>query len=433
LNNELLNAIYELGVDRKIKTNSLQTIRDNREEATAFFLKRIDDMIDDPSLSDERLIEDSFFGIFFLAEWKEKAAFKKVQKILHLIGENTDAWLGDALTENLPAVMYQFYDDDFDNLVEAMFDAEMYSFSRSIFMDIIFQKYIDGEITKDKVFEVVHKLDNLPEEKLDPVLITNACLNMVKAHFYEYWPAIRRWSDEGWIDGYIAGDYPDYVDITFEYRREDKEYVRKDYSLEKELHKWYEVEGWENIRGNLDRDFSNEEYNKLFEEELRLRENPYANVGRNDPCPCGSGKKFKKCHYLTIDAMDNGIEKNRIRDRHLEYYPSLSFNPETGADKESFERQEGRLYLEDLFERDSITIDYYVYLAFKQDQRGFWTMRPDSGDNEKQRIKIAYLLRAKALYDEKMKKENLKSAKEFDEKYSIHYFTNEWIGLVENV
>ncbi len=23
---------------------------------------------------------------------------------------------------------------------------------------------------------------------------------------------------------------------------------------------------------------------------------PYANVGRNDPCPCGSGKKFKNCH-----------------------------------------------------------------------------------------------------------------------------------------
>ncbi|HRQ79479.1 MAG TPA: SEC-C metal-binding domain-containing protein, partial [Gemmatimonadaceae bacterium] len=22
----------------------------------------------------------------------------------------------------------------------------------------------------------------------------------------------------------------------------------------------------------------------------------FANVGRNDPCPCGSGKKFKKCH-----------------------------------------------------------------------------------------------------------------------------------------
>ena len=25
---------------------------------------------------------------------------------------------------------------------------------------------------------------------------------------------------------------------------------------------------------------------------------PYANVGRNDPCPCGSGKKFKNCHGI---------------------------------------------------------------------------------------------------------------------------------------
>jgi uncharacterized protein YecA (UPF0149 family) len=24
--------------------------------------------------------------------------------------------------------------------------------------------------------------------------------------------------------------------------------------------------------------------------------NPLRDIGRNDPCPCGSGKKFKKCH-----------------------------------------------------------------------------------------------------------------------------------------
>ncbi|MCL2379781.1 MAG: preprotein translocase subunit SecA, partial [Coriobacteriia bacterium] len=28
------------------------------------------------------------------------------------------------------------------------------------------------------------------------------------------------------------------------------------------------------------------------------KEDPYANVGRNDVCPCGSGKKYKKCHAL---------------------------------------------------------------------------------------------------------------------------------------
>jgi hypothetical protein len=24
--------------------------------------------------------------------------------------------------------------------------------------------------------------------------------------------------------------------------------------------------------------------------------NPYVGIGRNEPCPCGSGKKFKNCH-----------------------------------------------------------------------------------------------------------------------------------------
>jgi hypothetical protein len=26
--------------------------------------------------------------------------------------------------------------------------------------------------------------------------------------------------------------------------------------------------------------------------------NPLRHVGRNDPCPCGSGKKFKNCHLV---------------------------------------------------------------------------------------------------------------------------------------
>ncbi len=26
------------------------------------------------------------------------------------------------------------------------------------------------------------------------------------------------------------------------------------------------------------------------------KDDPFADVGRNDPCPCGSGKKYQKCH-----------------------------------------------------------------------------------------------------------------------------------------
>jgi uncharacterized protein YecA (UPF0149 family) len=29
---------------------------------------------------------------------------------------------------------------------------------------------------------------------------------------------------------------------------------------------------------------------------LPVANKEFSSVGRNDPCPCGSGKKFKKCH-----------------------------------------------------------------------------------------------------------------------------------------
>ena len=47
-------------------------------------------------------------------------------------------------------------------------------------------------------------------------------------------------------------------------------------------------------------------------------------VGRNDPCPCGSGKKFKRCHLghedeLLVDKMKGGSgkcsKKNSVRCR----------------------------------------------------------------------------------------------------------------------
>ena len=53
--------------------------------------------------------------------------------------------------------------------------------------------------------------------------------------------------------------------------------------------------------GEYEKDDDNQEYKDEYEEEAFdydsqqsiVREEP--KVGRNDPCPCGSGKKYKKC------------------------------------------------------------------------------------------------------------------------------------------
>ena len=51
----------------------------------------------------------------------------------------------------------------------------------------------------------------------------------------------------------------------------------------------YELPQWKEI-------FSEEELKRLYKEQRESRTvRKEKKVGRNDPCPCGSGKKYKKC------------------------------------------------------------------------------------------------------------------------------------------
>ncbi len=51
----------------------------------------------------------------------------------------------------------------------------------------------------------------------------------------------------------------------------------------------YQLHGWHNV-------FSDEKLEEIEKEYKRSRTVVNENkIGRNDPCPCGSGKKYKKC------------------------------------------------------------------------------------------------------------------------------------------
>jgi hypothetical protein len=44
--------------------------------------------------------------------------------------------------------------------------------------------------------------------------------------------------------------------------------------------------------------------------ELSIEDVP-ADIGRNDPCPCGSGKKYKKCHYKIHRVQKEAAKTSR--------------------------------------------------------------------------------------------------------------------------
>lgn len=58
--------------------------------------------------------------------------------------------------------------------------------------------------------------------------------------------------------------------------------------------RWQEEDVKENLRRlSGDADYPNDPYDPYYENETYIRPEP--KIGRNDPCPCGSGKKYKKC------------------------------------------------------------------------------------------------------------------------------------------
>jgi hypothetical protein len=71
-------------------------------------------------------------------------------------------------------------------------------------------------------------------------------------------------------------------------------------------------------------------------------------IGRNDPCPCGSGKKYKKC-CLEKDLTErrelsppaaNGAEWEEVEDPEAQEFSDLAESPETNAYADEIDQEE---------------------------------------------------------------------------------------------
>ncbi|MDM8126632.1 SEC-C metal-binding domain-containing protein [Mediterraneibacter glycyrrhizinilyticus] len=136
-------------------------------------------------------------------------------------------------------------------------------------------------------------------------------------------------------------------------------------------------------------------------------------IGRNDPCPCDSGKKYKFCCMNKPKAPVDDIESPEERRRWLERYPAAGR-----------ERIPGRVYLEDYYDRDSIEADKLLYLGLMHRPGLIWK-RDEQKENQRTR---EYLYLAFQEASEIAEREKLTSLEKFDKKHGIHYRCAEWLG-----
>lgn len=63
-------------------------------------------------------------------------------------------------------------------------------------------------------------------------------------------------------------------------------------------------------------------------------------TGRNDPCPCGSGKKYKKCHLNEDETKrhEDAVKQEELREAQIEKDQEVEESEET-HDEESHKKQ----------------------------------------------------------------------------------------------
>jgi hypothetical protein len=220
-------------------------------------------------------------------------------------------YLADCITEDLWVVYYHlgigreqklcdfFFEKNIDEFTKcpvstalqqiALYHAEKTKEIQGYYEDIL-RRFTEPEFYEDESYDDVCEIvsiivsdyvDTLP----DPIS-----------------PYVKELYDLNLINRFRNGTYEELIEIAIKYK---KYHIKKVIDIftfySQAVSTWYCYNKNNRERLNTDYAFSSDLFKQQEQEEeqpQQERQQPYIvpkTVGRNDPCPCGSGKKYKKC------------------------------------------------------------------------------------------------------------------------------------------
>lgn len=374
-------------------------LREHKNETIPYFYKILDN-INDLLEKDERNVLHclQLFVLYLLAEFKDKGAFKRTLDALSFCYEDLYCLYGDVIFHDIKDIVHETYDGNLDLLKEKIEDKSISLDIRYPLLQAYMQLYLEGNFSKEEVINYYKKLMVSVDNGIKEHLAYAIC----HCHLMEMIDDVKYLCDNGYVDKDFYGEYDNLLDIMFEYGHEDSTV-----DIYERLKTWNVFSNDKLIRKEL-RDVESKRKRDL---ERRKQSQKKITVGRNDPCPCGSGKKYKKC-CMRKDQLEDDPEKMVM----MLNYPRCHNRED-----------EDRIYLDDYFDIESIEIDKLLYLALMDRSRYYYLCGTTPIKGKEKSRKRNYLIQAFDLYVDKFDKENLSSNEEYDKKYSIHYTTKQWL------
>ncbi len=251
-------------------------------------------------------------AMLFLQELRAVEALPEVLNVLRQDEDVTDLWLGDHETETMWQVLYYIGKDQLDVLLDFAKDDSVATFSRASVLETM--EYLDmnephrrealTEWMRQLLLHLIEVADD--EKRCDPVFNETAIDAAVHMRMAEFLPLIQTLHKKNAVDSSFGATFknvskeikspkiPSHLPL-YENAWEYIQHV---------LAHWYgyasddsKNDGPQNNVFRAIQHSSPEDLPKPKPKATITYTNlkPDTSVGRNDPCPCGSGKKYKKC------------------------------------------------------------------------------------------------------------------------------------------
>jgi hypothetical protein len=236
-----------------------------------------------------------FFIFHLLGEWGEASAYRALASLLRCAPDDVDAAISDAITVTAHRVMAGVFDGDPHPIYNIILDESADQYVRSRMCETLAMLVLQGRLDRAEVASFLGDCWIQLQPRGGCFIWHGwqsaiALLGLVELRDVVKEAFDRKLIDPSWLA------YQDFetdlalaiLNPTEPWNSNREEYETFGDTVE-ELSTWYSF---------------SEEYGKkreryalplpLFPPSEPIK-NPLRGIGRNDPCPCGSGKKYKKC------------------------------------------------------------------------------------------------------------------------------------------
>lgn len=390
------DIIKELYIDDgKFQYEAVKRARENKGKINQYLLDEISDIIQNLGTDGVApLFLD--YAIYLLAEFREKRLFLLLIDLLDRPFVNTLDCIGMGIMDKLPSIMASVFDGHFEGMERILENKDIDGYCKARVMSFYQYCYKQDLIKKDDLIAYLRKLVKLYDYN-DDWMYQEIMSLVADLHIIEMIEDVKVMFSYNVINLRYRGGYDDFIDDIFNYDDIYVEKINLVESVEKSM-TWWNCFSDKEEESSVDYDKVFDAFQKIIEKDVVS----YQKVGRNDLCPCGSGKKYKKCCWKKKDTL---LPYQGYIDKTLARYPKR-------------DGVKGEVDFYSYYKEDYIKIDQLLYKGLKRKEIPL-TIKRNLRVEEK--IDLDYLSQAYELIKEVIFKQSFKTIDEYDSEVSIHF------------